>query len=328
MNPTFIEVCSGGGGLSCGLIQSGFKPLLLNEIDKICCATLAANHINIPINHGSITDLNLTNYKNNVDLLCGGVPCQSFSTAGKRRGLSDPRGRLIYDFIRLIKECNPKYFLIENVLGLVKQDFFPDLLKQLSIDNHYKVDYQLLNSKDYEVPQRRQRVIIIGIRHDDHDVSTTPFNYPIPSSKHILLKDVLTNVPDSPGVLYTKRKEAMYKLIPQGGNWRSMTKEKQLELLGEAFIRNRPSAGVLKRLSMDDFSMTLTTAPDQNITSRCHPLYDRPLTIREYARIQTFPDSYNFCGSIRQQYKQIGNAVPVRLAYFIGKAIIDHLHST
>jgi DNA (cytosine-5)-methyltransferase 1 len=316
----FIEVASGAGGLSTGLMKSGWTPLLLNDIDKVCCKTLRQNHPGVPIFEGSMTGLDLTPYQGNVDLLCGGVPCQAFSLAGKRKGTDDPRGRLILDFIRLIKECQPKVFMIENVVGLLRFEqgrFFTSLLQQLTLDGTFTVNHKVLNAKDFGVPQRRERVIIVGVRND---IQKT-FIFPTPLTSYVYLKDVLTNVPLSPGVQYSDKKKAMLVLIPPGGNWRSLSREKQIEFLGEAFIHNRPSAGVLKRLSMNDFCLTLTTAPDQRITERCHPLEVRPLTVREYARIQTYDDSYIFCGSVRQMYKQIGNSVPVAVAKQLGEAL-------
>ena len=319
MEKKFIEVCSGCGGLGLGFMNAGFVPLLMNEIDKHCCNTLRLNHPGLNINQGSMTELNLSKYDGQVDCLIGGIPCQPFSTAGKKRGLDDIRGQLIYHFHRLVQECNPKFFLIENVKGLLSHEngnTFKTIMTLLETLN-YQLHHQIINSRYYEVPQKRERLIIVGVRKD----ITCAKVFPDHLENQVLLKDVLIDVPDSPGIVYKERKRQIMSLIPQGGNWRSLPKELQLEYLGEYHLTHSPSAGIAKRLNMNDVSMTLTTSPDQRITERCHPIETRPLTVREYARIQTFPDSYQFCGSTRQQYKQIGNAVPVKLAYHLANAM-------
>lgn len=322
---SFIEVCAGCGGLSSGLIKAGFFPLLLNDIDKNCCETLKLNHQNVSIIQESLENLDLTKYKNNVDLLCGGIPCQSFSFAGKQKGIEDPRGRLFTDFIKLIEQCEPKIFLIENVRGLLSHnngETFKIILNSLNLKNKYKIYYKLLNAKNYGVAQHRERIFIIGILQK---YSKHIYEFPNPINKTILLKDVLNNVPHSDGYKYNDKKVEYFKLIPQGGCWINLTINLQKEYLGNSFNSSGGKRGILKRLSMNDVSLTLLCSPSQKQTERCHPIENRPLTIREYARIQSFEDSYQFYGSISSQYKQIGNAVPVNLAYFIGKSILKFI---
>lgn len=165
----FIEVCSGCGGLSQGFIDAGFCPLLLNEIDKVFCETLRLNHPTAHLQCGDMNKLDLTPYKGQVDVLMGGVPCQSFSQAGMRKGLEDKRGDLIIKFKELIDQCDPKIFLIENVKGLLTHDkgnTIAKVINNLNSNHNYKISYKLLNAVNYEVPQKRERVIIIGIRKD------------------------------------------------------------------------------------------------------------------------------------------------------------------
>lgn len=318
--PTFIEVCAGCGGLSTGFIKAGFTPLLINEMEKTFCETLKLNHTNTNIICGSMTELDLKPYKGKVDVLQGGVPCQAFSQAGARRGIEDPRGQLIIHFNQLINDCEPKLFLVENVKGLLTHnngETFQSVIKLFENNGLYKVYYKLLNAKDYEVPQKRERIIIIGVHHS----IKKEFIYPEKSEKNIVLKDVLMNVPHSLGAIYPAHKIEIMKLVPQGGCWVDLPEDIQKTYMGKSFTSGGGKRGFARRLSMEEHCLTLTTSPSQKQTERCHPNETRPLTVREYARIQTFPDSYQFCGSMVKQYKQIGNAVPVSLAYQIANQI-------
>jgi DNA (cytosine-5)-methyltransferase 1 len=327
MEPTFIEVCAGCGGLSSGFMRAGFKPLLLNEIQKTFCKTLRKNHEGVNIKEGSMLDLDLKPFKGQVDILQGGVPCQAFSHAGDRKGLEDPRGKLIVQFNKLINECEPKMFLVENVKGLTTHDkgeTFKGILKLFENEGKYKVYHKILNAKDYDVPQKRERVIIVGVHNSINKV----FTYPEKSKTPVLLKDVLVDVPPSPGAVYPEHKAAVMKLVPQGGCWVDLPEAIQKAYMGEkGMAAGGGKRGMARRLSMNEQCLTLTTSPCQKQTERCHPIETRPLNVREYARIQTFPDSYVFEGSMANQYKQIGNAVPVNLAYAIAKHVKEFLQS-
>ncbi len=321
--PTFIEVCGGAGGMSTGLMEAGFEPLLLNEIHKTYAKTLADNHPGANVVVGSMTDLDLRSYAGQVDLLCGGVPCQAFSLAGAGRGLEDDRGALIVEFNRLINECRPRVFMVENVKGLMIHNggqTFRDILQLFSNGGAYTVHHKLLNATDYEVPQKRERVLIVGVL-----AGSPAFAYPEPSPNRKVLRDVLPNCPASPGVAYPEAKRRVMDLVPPGGCWINLPPDVQASYMGASLNAGGGKRGMARRLSMDEPCLTLTTSPAQKQTERCHPTETRPLTVREYARIQTFPDSYVFAGGVGAQYAQIGNAVPVRLAYFMGKAIAAHL---
>jgi DNA (cytosine-5)-methyltransferase 1 len=321
IHPTFIEVCAGCGGLSSGFIEAGFKPLLINEINKTFCNTLRKNHPGVNVVDGSMVDLDLKPYKGKVDVLQGGVPCQAFSQAGERQGLDDPRGKLIVQFNKLINDCEPRIFIVENVKGLTthnKGETLKGILKLFENNGKYTVYKKVLNSKDYEVPQKRERILIVGVNSS----ISIPFTYPEKSNKIVLLKDVLSNVPPSPGATYPEHKAAVMKLVPQGGCWVDLPKDIQEAYMGEkGLAAGGGKRGVARRLAMNEQSLTLTTSPCQKQTERCHPIETRPLNVREYARIQTFPDSYVFEGSVGNQYKQIGNAVPVKLAYAMANQV-------
>ena len=328
MARTFIEVCSGCGGLSTGFMNAGFEPVFLNEIEKNCCETLKHNHPGVKVEQKSMTELNLIEFKNKIDVLAGGVPCQAFSQAGERQGLEDPRGQLIVEFNRLVLECEPKVFLIENVKGLLSHnngETFKAIINLFENQGKYKIHHKVLNAKDYEVPQKRERVFIIGIIND----FTHEWSYPPPSTTNVLLRDVLSNVPPSPGAKYPPAKEAVMRLVPPGGCWVDLPEDIKREYMGEkSMAAGGGKRGMARRLSMNEHSLTLTTSPSQKQTERCHPTETRPLSVREYARIQTFPDDYVFKGGMSAQYKQIGNAVPVKLAQAVAQQIAEFLNKS
>lgn len=323
-NPSFIEVCSGCGGLSSGFIEAGFTPILLNELVKTFCDTLKKNHPGVEVVNKDMLTLDLTQYRNKVDVLMGGVPCQAFSQAGERKGLEDPRGQLIIEFNRLVNECNPKILMVENVKGLTTHNHgetLKSIIELFGNDGRYKIYTKVLNSKDYQVPQKRERIFIVGVRSD----LTNEFTYPEKSNHNVLLKDVLIDVPPSVGAKYPEEKKKIMDMIPPGGCWVNLPLEIQKSYMGKGYESGGGKRGIARRLSMNEHCLTLTTSPCQKQTERCHPTETRPLNVREYARIQTFPDSYVFEGTIGNQYKQIGNAVPVKLAFAMGVRIKEFL---
>lgn len=323
---TFIEVCAGGGGLSSGLINAGFQPVLLNDNNKDCCATLRQNHPHTNVVCGSMCDIDFSPYTNKIDLLTGGVPCQSFSQAGKRKGLDDKRGDLMMKFIDILNIVKPKVFMIENVKGLINHDSgetIKIIIQSMNKSGMYDITYKCLDSSKYKVPQKRERVFIVGVKKDIN----IKFQFPEENNNKIVLKDVLCDVPPSVGAVYNDYKKELFKKIPQGGCWVNLPEDLQREYLGKSYNSGGGKRGILYRLSMERPSLTLLCTPSQKQTERCHPLEERPLTVREYARIQTFSDDYNFVGSMSSQYRQIGNAVPVELAKSIGDSIIKILQN-
>ena len=324
---TFIEVCAGAGGLSKGFIDSGFTSLLLNDTDKYCIETLKMNHPDTNIIKGSMVDLDLEKYKDKqIDVLMGGVPCQSFSQAGKRKGVEDDRGKLILHFIEMINILNPNIFIIENVHGLVTHEngnTLQMIIGEINKIGKYNINYKVLNANDYSVPQNRKRLIIVGV---NHSINKT-FNFPEPHEYKPVLKDVLEDCPESPGAVYNKDKYDIMKLVPEGGCWVDIPDEIAKKYMGKSYESGGGKRGILKRLDMKKPSLTLLTTPSQKQTERCHPTETRPLQTLEYARIQTFPDNYKFSGSTNQIYKQIGNAVPVNLSKAIAQEVINVLQN-
>lgn len=324
-NYTFIEVCSGAGGLSCGLIKSGLNAILLNDIDKNSCETLKKNHPNTEVIEGSFVDINYNKYINKCDILCGGVPCQSFSYAGKQTGLNDKRGDLIIKFSEMINIIKPKVFLIENVKGLLthnKGKTISNIINNyLNKNNLYNIEYKLIKCVKHEIPQKRERVIIIGILKK----YIFNFTFPTESNTIITIKEALKKVPNSKGAKYPLKKIKYFKKLKGGQCWINLNINDQKNYLGDAYYSGGGKRGILRKLSWDEPCLTILCSPAQKNTERCHPDKNRPLTIRESARIQTFDDNYIFCGSISSQYSQIGNAVPVKLGKLLGDELIKSL---
>lgn len=319
---TTIELFAGAGGLALGLERAGFTNSLLVEIDKDCVATLRANRPDWNVVQADIHDVDFTKLK--ADVVTGGFPCQAFSHAGKKLGFEDTRGTLFFEFARCVKEVMPKMFVGENVEGLLRHDNGHTLKIMLDILARfgYKIQYNVLNAVDYGVPQKRKRLFIVGTRND------IDFYFPEPHGKIVTLKEALKGVPQSPGQTYSRRRAEILKLVPPGGSWADLPVKLQKEYLGGSFYSGGGKRGMARRIAWDEPCLTLTTSPSQKQTDRCHPEETRPFTIREYARIQTFPDNWEFIGGVSSQYKQIGNAVPVKLAEEMGKSIVAALEGS
>jgi len=318
-----IELFSGCGGMALGFKNAGINSELLVEIDKDSCKTLDSNFKNTEITCDDIANVDFKKFKSKIDIVAGGFPCQAFSYAGKSKGFEDTRGTLFFDFARCVKEVKPKVAIGENVRGLVSHDkgrTLQTMVKTLE-DLGYNVQYKLLLAQYFNVPQKRERVFIVATRKD----LPNTYKYPEELDYFVPLEVALKDCPPSEGQEYPKRKKEIMDMVPQGGYWKDLPIEIQKEYMKGSFYLGGGKTGTARRLSMKEPSLTLVTSPAQGQTERCHPTKTRPLTIRESARIQTFPDSWKFSGSLSSQYKQIGNAVPVNLAYHVGKSVIKYL---
>ncbi len=330
---TSIELFAGAGGLALGMEWAGIDHLLLNEIDKYACQTLRTNRPEWNVVEGDISHIDFKPYKGKVDIVTGGFPCQTFSYAGKKMGFEDVRGTMFYEFARCIKETEPHIFIGENVRGLLNHDNGNTLKTMVRILEDLGYDVikpQVLRAIHYKVPQKRERLIIVGVKKD----SGLTFEYPKPQPNIYTLKDALkagrlytTDVPKSAGQEYPKRKKEILSLVPPGGYWRDLPVTLQKEYMMKSYYLGGGKTGMARRIAWDEPSLTLTCAPAQKQTERCHPDETRPFQVREYARIQTFPDEWKFAGSVGQQYKQIGNAVPVNFGYFLGQAVVQCLNA-
>ena len=350
-NRDVISLFSGAMGLDIGLIQSGLNVVIGQDYDAACVATMKANNHNVI--GGDIREiqaqslLDMTNLRQGQPfLICGGPPCQPFSTAGKRLGINDPRGSLFMDFIRMIDYIRPRFFIMENVKGLISAP-----LKHLPLEEQdendpqqklgtvlevvlsefkklgYKTVYGLLDAVNYGVPQFRERFILIGSRDSENIFLPIPTHFQLHQEKSYrwrTLEDTIKDLEDNcgPCLSFGEERTNYLRLVPEGGNWRDLPKDVVEQAMGGAFNSGGGKVGFYRRLSYKEPSPTLTTSPIQKATMLCHPVKDRPLSIKEYARIQEFPENWVITGKLTEQYRQIGNAVPVRLATAIGKAII------
>lgn len=320
-----LELFAGAGGLALGLEQAGIDSIAFVENDHKACETLRLNRPGWDVIEQDIHTVDFRKYKDMVDIVTGGAPCQAFSYAGKKLGFGDTRGTLFAEFARCIKETTPKLFLFENVRGLLSHDkgrtykTIRHEFEQLG----YTVQYKILNACYYGVGQKRERLITIGIRNDL--TNKVIFKYPEPESKMTTLKEALVFCPKSDGQQYSKAKKAVMDLVPPGGCWVDLPDDIAKNYMKKSYYSGGGRRGMCRRISWDEPCLTLTTSPSQKQTERCHPDETRPFTVREYARIQSFPDWWQFFGSLGDQYKQIGNAVPVEMARRIGVQIIKAL---
>ncbi len=328
-----IELFAGAGGLALGLEQAGFEEVGLVEFDHVACETLRLNRPNWNILEEDVIEVSKRDLlkefklkKGELDLLSGGYPCQSFSYAGKKLGFDDVRGTMFYYYAEFIKQLQPKMFLAENVKGLTTHDGGKTMKTMINVFEElgYQVVWKVLNAWDYSVAEKRQRVVIIGIRNDLK--GKIKFEYPIPHEYKPVLRDVLKNVPDSVGAKYPESKKKVFDLVPPGGYWRDLPDNVAREYMKSCYYMGGGRTGIARRLSWDEPSLTLTCSPMMKQTDRCHPDESRPFTTREYARIQSFPDEWKFAGKMNDIYKQIGNAVPVNLAKCVGIEIMNALN--
>ena len=350
-----VSLFSGAMGLDLGIEKSGFDVRVCVEMDKFAVQTIRAN-TNIPVIDKDINQvstgeiLRVAKLKpQEVMLVVGGPPCQAFSTAGRQRGLADFRGNVIIQYLRVVNEIRPQYFILENVRGLLsaKLNTVPDEYAEYEGVKDmkgsvlyfvvrefqkmgYAVSHALFNAANYGVPETRERVILFGHRGE---------KMPLPQPTHsehgedgllpwVTLRDVISDLEDESPENYIPLRSKCMKyihLVGEGQNWRALPKEVLPEAMGGAYDMSGGKTGFHRRLSYDKPSPTLVTSPTMPATLLCHPTQPRPLSVREYARIQQFPDDWLFVGPIEKVYKQIGNAVPVGLGYMAGRHVMRHI---
>lgn len=329
-----IELFAGAGGLALGLEMAGFTHIGLVEFNEAAASTLKTNRPkwNIlceDVEQVAARDLEkeFNIKKGELDLLSGGAPCQSFSYAGKRLGLDDIRGTMFYHYATFLNKLQPKMFLFENVKGLLTHDggrtykTICDIFEQQG----YVVCHKLLNAWDYNVPQKRERLITIGIRKDLKDICT--FNFPSKIDTKPTMRSVKldSNPSKEECDMYSEYKKSIFKLVPPGGYWKNIDPDIAKEYMKSCWNMGGGRTGILRRIGLDEPCLTVLTSPGMKQTDRCHPIEVRPFSYRENARIQTFPDEWKFEGKLSEKYKQVGNAVPVNLAKEIGLEIYKTL---
>ncbi len=356
--PKMISLFSGAMGLDLGMEAAGFSCAGCLELDKRACETIRKNRPEIPLIEGDIKEWNdggrlLSTFRlerDDVSVMVGGPPCPSFSTAGKRQSFNDPRGQVMFDFLKLVDEIRPPFFVMENVRGILSAalEHIPLVKREKSLcygkgtvmsmlngqfdKMGYTVTAQLVNAANYGTPQKRERVVFLGSR-DGYQLVMPVGAY---SQEETLFQRHWRTLGDAIGDLHEQKPEFVsfspsrarfLSLLKEGQNWRDLPLEMQKEALGGAYESSGGRVGFYRRLTFKKPSPTVPTSPIQKSTCLCHPTELRPLSVREYARIQQFPDDWIFSGTISDKYRQIGNAVPLGLGYVIGKTVMNHLEN-
>jgi len=366
-----VSLFSGALGMDLGFeLQGEFEILACVEIDAAACKTISTNaelgHFagNPVVFCRDLFDLTPEELMAKIglkpgelDLLVGGPPCQSFSTAGRRQSVQDRRGTLLWRYLDFIAALRPKVFVMENVRGLMSAalkhrpiaerperggleltdeeqpgsviaKFVDDLWQQTA--GRYHIDAFEVNAANYGAPQIRERVIFVGNSFgveldypqpthgvDREELQSSLFFEKPKLKPWTTLRDAIGDLRGNDLELmdFSPRKKGFLSLVPEGGNWRTLPESVQRESMGRAWHAKGGRSGWWRRLSWDFPCPTLVTMPNHASTSLCHPEEVRVLSVREYARIQEFPDDWIFCGKTSEKYKQIGNAVPVRLGF-------------
>lgn len=384
---TVVSLFSGAMGLDIGLEQTGrFVTRAAVEREPAFCKTILANRdAGLTADSGMLVyDVDISGLDpmhllddlgmavGEIDLVVGGPPCQSFSTSGRRGTVLDPRGTLLWEFLRFVDTIQPKFFLMENVRGLMSAALHhrpiadrpekggPPLrsteeagsvVRRFMADLHgdYRLDIFEVNAVNYGAPQTRERVLFIGNRcgqlvnfpEPTHGVEVEPAQRPLFGESPQLgasdrqtqlapfrtLGDALTGLDDPAPVTmdFSPRKKHYLSMVPPGSNWRSLPQDAAKESMGRAFFAKGGRSGWWRRLSFDLPSPTIMTMPNHASTALCHPVETRALTLRECARVQEFPDNWQFQGSPAEQFAQVGNAVPVRLGTVAGEVLASAL---
>lgn len=361
---------SGAMGLDLGLEQAGLGATLVNDVNPVFCRTIRANRPDLDVLETDVSQLDASalrcrrQFDGDVHLMVGGPPCQSFSSGGKRAALSDPRGNLIYEYLRLISEVRPKYFILENVANLTTaalrhrpinerpgrhwslkkyddaiageeglEPLAPDemagsALRQIMSDVSglgYHLSLGVLDAADFGAPQHRLRFVMLGSR----DLPQPPLPQPTHGSRevpHATVRDAIWHLQTAPGPHseYTPAVFRFFELVPEGGNWRSLPLGLQRDALGGSYDAGGGKTGFYRRLAWDKPAPTITGRANRKGSALCHPAATRPLSVAECAAIQGFPTNWKFEGAMNSQYMQVGNAVPVPLGRAIGCALVAH----
>ncbi len=351
-----ISLFSGALGLDLGLEQAGFRLAVAVECNRFAAETIRQNRPRLPLVQEHIEKVSTATILEKAGLevgeaavVTGGPSCQPFSTVGQRQSMTDPRGVMFKEFLRVVREGRPRFFIMENVRGVLSAaarhrplkergpgfprlrpeeelgSAFAIMLKELKGLGYYVV-FDVLNTADYGTPQTRERVVFMGSRDGE------PLKLPMSTHsktggegkrRWVTLRQGLKELKDRRPVFspLSQKKKGFMQRIPEGGNWRDLPKKVQRKALGGAYSSWGGRVGFFRRLSWDRPAPALTTRPDSKATMLCHPTKLRPLSVREYARIQQFPSSWRFEGGRPQQYIQVGNAVPVGLGRALGRAL-------
>lgn len=367
LKPTVISVFTGAMGLDLGFEQAGFDIRVAVDKDKYAEATIKADRPEIPVILDDLSKVPVSQILEEAGLkpgdatvLVGASPCEPFSTIGKRMSVADQRASLIDDFVRMIRDAQPSYWVFENVPGLLwaaRQHIsfyqrtatgykekdgenlgsaWDDILTKFD-STGYRINHGILNAADYGVPQKRKRVIIIGSREGDMVEFPSP-THGSPTSTSVAMGELKPWVTVGKALSNFNDPYPEYKkfplwgkyldLVPEGGCWKDLPEELQEEAIGKAYKSSGGRTGFLRRLSRDKPSPTLVDSPITRAACLCHPVLNRPLTVGEYLQLQGFPDNWKVEGPLGAKYRLIGQATPPLLAQSIAQSIMEHHEAT
>lgn len=350
MRPKVIDLFAGVGGLSLGFEKCGFDVILANEYDPSIAAAYEINHKGTKMIVGDITALDLEktfgSYEGKVDVVIGGPPCQGFSQKGQRKTIHDERNFLFKYYVRVVGLVKPRYFVMENVPNLLTAEggYFRKEIEELFNSMGYQLKMGVLNASDYGVPQNRRRAVIIGKRNGDAPALPEPHNATVTIWDAISDLAYLNSGEGNEEQEYRFEPQSEYqKKLRDGSNVlynHVATKHSELalerlamippnagrEVLPKEHLTKSIYSGTWTRMRKDEISVTITTRFDTPSSGKfTHPFLNRAITVREAARIQSFPDSFKFIGNKGSQMKQVGNAVPPLLAEAIASVILNDI---
>lgn len=341
-----LSFFSGAMGLDIGMSNMGIHALLACESNKYCRMTIAQNAPEMAL----IGDINKYEPKDilrfakipdgrKVDVIFGGPPCQAFSTAGARRTLYDERGNVFLRYIDVVASIRPTYVVIENVRGLLSAPYFYGGIEEpikggalcviidMLHEAGYTLSFELYNSANFGTPQIRERIVMIGKLGNEKVPYLSPthsedgsFNLP----RWRTLREALEGSEsiEHHYIEFPEKRLKYYRMLTEGQYWRNLPSDMQFEAMGAKLKLSGGKTGFLRRLNFNRPSPTLVTNPAMPATDLCHPKLDRPLSIEEYRLIQEFPVNWWIYGPILEQYRQIGNAVPIKLGEAIARTIL------
>ncbi|MBJ8129374.1 MULTISPECIES: DNA cytosine methyltransferase [Bacillus cereus group] len=350
MKPTVIDLFAGVGGLSLGFEQEGFEVVLANEYDESIANAYKKNHRNTKMIVGDIAELDIKNifcpYVGKIDVIIGGPPCQGFSQKGQRKTINDDRNFLFKYFVSVVGLIKPMYFVMENVPNLLtaEKGYFKKEIYDLFKSLGYSLSSGVLNAADFGVPQNRKRAVIIGKR------GLAPAEFPKPKNKKNTIWDAISDLAflesgeGNEVQDYRKAAESFYQQVMRkkstqlynhvATNHSKVALERLKlippnagrEVLPKEHLTKSIYSGTWTRMRKDEVSVTVTTRFDTPSSGKfTHPFLNRAITVREAARIQSFPDDFRFFGTKTSQMKQVGNAVPPMLANAIAKTILNDM---
>lgn len=346
-----LSFFSGAMGLDIGMEQGGIKALLACEFNKYCRMTINKNRPEMALigninNYSPEEILRMAKIPEGkkIDVIFGGPPCQAFSTAGARRALADERGNVFLRYIEIVKELKPTYVVIENVRGLLSAPYpYNDISENIKggalciimdklSEAGYTISFELYNAANFGSPQIRERVVMIG------KLGKEKVSYLEPTHDEKCrfglkpwrtINDAFSSLDNNTThhyIEFPEKRLKYYRMLSEGQYWKDLPPDLIKEAMGNVYLLGGGRTGFYRRLSYSKPSPTLVTNPTMPATDLCHPTENRPLSVEEYACIQEFPKDWTICGPILEQYKQIGNAVPIKLGEAIAKRIIADMN--